>query len=223
MKSGFLPLLFCTLFATAHAQFVLVETGGTFRSDATNLAAASNGGIAIGQDELGYGIHFISTINDGVYGNDSSWIGLADYTTSWVGVILPTPSTIASFAFGRDNTGVQITRAFGPAWIPHVIQYTTDAVTDQASANSATWLTTGSMNYAVDPPPSPELRHLYNLTSPLTGVTAFRIVTSSGIDWGTAIDEIELYSTSAIPEPSTYAVLAGLAALGLAAWRRRRA
>lgn len=31
------------------------------------------------------------------------------------------------------------------------------------------------------------------------------------------------YSTSAIPEPSTYAAIFGSAALGLAAWRRRRA
>lgn len=43
--------------------------------------------------------------------------------------------------------------------------------------------------------------------NPLAGVT----VASTG-DWIT---------TSAIPEPSTYAALAGLGALGLAAWRRR--
>jgi hypothetical protein len=44
--------------------------------------------------------------------------------------------------------------------------------------------------------------------NPLSGIT----VASTG-DWLT---------TSAIPEPSTYAALAGLAALGLAAWRRKR-
>ncbi len=47
-----------------------------------------------------------------------------------------------------------------------------------------------------------------DLENPLSGIT----VASTG-DWLT---------TSAIPEPSTYAAVAGLAALGLAAWRRRR-
>lgn len=45
--------------------------------------------------------------------------------------------------------------------------------------------------------------------NPLSGIT----IQSTG-NWITA---------SAIPEPSTYAALAGLAALGLAVWRRRRA
>jgi len=33
---------------------------------------------------------------------------------------------------------------------------------------------------------------------------------------------IDNFSVSAIPEPSTYAAIAGAAALGLAAWQRRR-
>ena len=33
---------------------------------------------------------------------------------------------------------------------------------------------------------------------------------------------IDSVTVSAIPEPSTYAMLAGLGALGLAAWRRRQ-
>jgi hypothetical protein len=206
-----------------HAQFTLVQTGGTFRTDAVNLARPANGGNAIGQDELNFGIHLISKINDGVYGNASSWIGLADYS-SWVGVYFSAPTALASFAFGRDNTGDQTSRAAGPAWIPHTIQYTTATITSAASAAAATWTTIGSMNYTIAPPDSPSLRHLYDLATPLTGVTGFRIEAASGMGWGVAIDEIELYATAAaIPEPSTYAALAGLGALGLVLWRRRRA
>jgi len=36
------------------------------------------------------------------------------------------------------------------------------------------------------------------------------------------LDNLTLTATSAVPEPSTYAALAGLGALGLALWRRRR-
>lgn len=44
--------------------------------------------------------------------------------------------------------------------------------------------------------------------------------------WSVALanDSLQLtYAPTAVPEPSTYAILAGTAALGLAAWRRRRA
>lgn len=43
---------------------------------------------------------------------------------------------------------------------------------------------------------------------------------SSGIDHGIAIDNLSV-SFTAIPEPSTYAALLGLAGLALVAWRRR--
>jgi hypothetical protein len=223
MKKHLLPLLvvlFTTL-ATTRAQFTLAETGGTFRANATNIAAASNAGVAIGQDELDYGIHYIVNINDGIYGNSNSWIGYADYgSTSWVGVILASTSNIGSFAFGRDNTGTYTSDRID--WAPYTIQYTQSVVTDQASANAASWLSIGALDYAANQPPSYGLRHLYNLDTPLTGVTAFRIVTTGGISNGNAIDELELYSSAAaIPEPSTYALIFGAGVLGLAAWRRR--
>lgn len=216
MKLCSLILLFLCAVA-AHAQFTLVETGGTFRGDATNLAAASNGATAIGLNELGLGTHFITNINDGTYGNSSSWIGAVDSELSWVGVIFPAPTGIGSFAFGRDNTGLFDDRANDV----FTLQYTTDSVT-VGTAAGANWVTAVSLVY-FNYPPSPALRHLYNLNTSLTGVTAFRLVAFGGLVAGQAIDEIEVYSTSAIPEPSTYAAFAGLAALGLVAWRRRKA
>lgn len=47
----------------------------------------------------------------------------------------------------------------------------------------------------------------------------FRDADSTGLDQGMAIDD---FSFSAIPEPSTYAMLTGLLALVVVAWRRRR-
>jgi len=225
MKSTALALLALTAFtalSTARAQFTFVESGGTFRPDATNIAAASNGATAIGQDELGYDIHFIGNINDSTYGNASSWIGFPDFgATSWVGVIFSEASTVASFAFGRDNNGVELSRV---DYAPYSIQYTTDVLTDQASADSATWTEIGTFNYSDIPAPVLGLRNLYNLDIELTDVTGFRIVTTGGISNGNAIDELEIYTTSAsaVPEPATFAALFGVCALGVAAIRRRR-
>jgi hypothetical protein len=211
--------------ASLPAQVTLVQTGGTFRSDAVNLAAASNGATAIFSSELSAYDHFGAEVNDGVYGNASSWIGgieVYGWPTAWVGVAFNTPQTIASFAFGRDNTGVQESRA---TWATYAVEYTTSAFTP-GSAGSATWITVVNLDYYNAPPSSPALRHLYDFTSPLAGVTGFRLNTSSGLGYGNAIDEIEVYATSAavsaIPEPSTYAALFGALVLGLAAWRRRR-
>jgi hypothetical protein len=210
-------LLLSLISNQANAAFILVETGGTFRTDATNIAAASSNATAIGSDELDYGIHLISHINDGLYGNDNSWIG--NSTISWVGVIFTSPSDVGSFAFGRDNTGQLTDRSTND---PYLIEYTSSLVTS-SSAAGATWTQIGSLDYSMAPPDSPYLRHLYNLDTPLSGVTAFRIQTLGGMGSGNAIDELEVYSAPAIiPEPSTYALLALglLSCAGLAAKNR---
>lgn len=204
--------LLSTLAASAQITLTLVETGGTFASGQTNLSLA---GTAFAKDLIngdGFGVHAIANVNDGVYGNASSWIGeTSGYT--WVGITLAAPSTISALAFGRDNTGTLQDRQADT----YIFQYSTD--------NQLDWTQFSSLDYVGAPPASPWLRHAYDLGTPLTGVTDIRIlVYGGGLDSGTAIDEVELYagSLSAVPEPSTYAALAGVAALGFAAWRRRR-
>jgi hypothetical protein len=48
--------------------------------------------------------------------------------------------------------------------------------------------------------------------------------TNGGASWITNTSNVQMFSvsTTAIPEPGTYAALAGVVALGFAAWRRRR-
>ncbi|MCW5559383.1 MAG: hypothetical protein KIT22_16330, partial [Verrucomicrobiae bacterium] len=69
---------------------------------------ASHGAVAFGSSELDYGIHFIRKVNDGLYGNSSSWIsangvGGADDPDPFIGIAFAAPVDITSIAWGRDN------------------------------------------------------------------------------------------------------------------------
>jgi len=215
MKFPALLLSFSALLLSAHAQFTLVETGGTFRTGVTNIAI---GATATSTGEYG-APHFTYKINDGLYGNSNSWLGAGFAHNDYIALSFATPVTIASFAFGRDNTGGFVDRSL----MPIIIEYSTDYVPGD-SLFTGTWITVGTLDYFSSPPPSPSFRHLYNLDTPLTGVTGFRLsipAPANPVYGGGAIDELELYATSAIPEPSTYALLAGAAVLSLTIWRRR--
>jgi hypothetical protein len=220
----FLALLVLAFTAPAFAQLTLVETGGTFRTDATNLAFAAT--AASGGD---YGPpHVFGNINNGTYGNSSSWLGPGLSNFGFIGLGFSTPVTIGSLAFGRDNTGTYTDRTFGT----YEIEYSRNHVSG-SGLMTGTWQVLHILDYAVAPPTDPHLRHLYNLDTPLTGITGIRITVpafmhSASFESGyqaLAIDEFEIYATSAsaIPEPSTYAALFGIGALALAIYRKRRA
>jgi hypothetical protein len=200
----------------ASAQFTLLEEGGTFRNDAVNLAT---GATVMATSELGLGVHFAININNGTYGNGSSWIGGSEGSVDTIGYGFAAPSTIETFAFGRDNTNTLTDRSSGAYFFEYSLDYVSGA-----AITTGTWTTIGLIDYApgsLQRPSFPYLRHLYSFGGPISNVTGFRVTTQAGLGGGQAIDELEVY-TSAIPEPSTYAALAGVAVLGLAAFSRRR-
>jgi hypothetical protein len=182
-SSLLLTLVVTSLAVKASAQFTLVETGGTFRTDATNLASS---GTAFSSGEIGVAPHSTAGLNNGSYGNSSSWIG--NGAGSSAGILLNSGSTLSSFAFGRDNTGVYGDRSAGA----YTFYYTTQAGLTTGNALSATWISLGTVTYP-GASNQPARRNLFNLNTAVTGATGFRIAAPSGA----AIDEIELYSTSA--------------------------
>ncbi len=220
-RSIFLALLALTLLSAARAQvsITLIETGGTFGVDDLALT-----GTAFAQDVLGGGMydeHSIAHLNDHTYGNSNSWIG--DSYATYAGILLATPTTLTSFAFGRDNSGSPepfVDRASGY----YQIEYTFDSI-DGFNPDTATWYSLANLDNGSlypDAESTPWLRHLYQLDTPLNNVTGIRFVTTGGFDFGQAIDEIEIYGTSAVPEPATWAALMGVATLGVAGYRRRK-
>jgi len=70
-----------------------------------NLALARSGAVASASSLLpGYAIHQIKHLNDGLYGNDHSWIA-ATGGREWAQIELPKPATVASVVVTRDRTG----------------------------------------------------------------------------------------------------------------------
>jgi hypothetical protein len=175
---------------------------------------ASKGAQAFGSSELDYGIHFIRKINDGIYGNASSWIsdrgvGAGADENPFVGIRFASPIDLAVIAFGRDNGdtteagcgGTCADRSLGT----YTLQYTTTAnpgVATEETGDAATgWVSIGTVEYLAAAPPGffPSRRHAYSVSAsgrPITA-SAVRIKVSDG---NIAIDEIEI-------NPSTLAVV----------------
>ena len=174
-------------------EAVLAEVGGTFAED--NLATAP-GAYAFAIDALVdldpeneiYARHTIPHLNDGVYGNENSWIGLTG-DPAFAGIAFGGVKTVASVAFGRDNTGEETDRFAGT----YALQYTAVAAPD-ATTSDCDWITIAHLEYDAFCPPSGWLRHRYNF--PPVEATGIRLlVPETGLQPnGTCIDEIEVYS-----------------------------
>lgn len=181
----------------------------------THEGLGSRGGKAIGSSELDFGIHFIRNINDGFYGNSSSWIsdrGVGGGTDQdpWVGLALGRTVAIQSLAWGRDNGdtteggcgGTCTDRSLGV----YTIQVTRVAAPDRDTpdtGDAATgWETVGTVEYRRGAPPAfnPSLRHSFLIGRQGQGIeaTGVRLKVSNG---NLAIDELEVNPTDVVTAP----------------------
>jgi hypothetical protein len=195
-----------------------------------NLALAANGSAAFGSSELGFGVHVIPKVNDGFYGNSSSWIANPDTDPDpFIGIKFPAIAGISSIAWSRDNGDTTEGRCGGTCMDRvlgiYTLQVTTLAapgVDTQETGDPATgWITIGTIEYVASAPPSLNLsrRHRFEVSangSPIQA-TALRIkvpLTSFGTQ--TDIDEIEVNPSEVVVAPPVTDLLAITSAPGYA-------
>ena len=70
-----------------------------------NLALGARGAVASASSVLaGYAIHAVAHLNDGLYGNDHSWIS-ATSGTAWAQIELPQAGAVSRVVLSRDREG----------------------------------------------------------------------------------------------------------------------
>ena len=171
-----------------------IAGGGSFAP--RNLAL---GHSTFAKDNVGTAPHSPAKVNDGIYGNNSSWI--AGSLDSFVGINFgATPITINRAAISRDNTWAYNDRRTGI----YTLQYTT-VPNPGASTPDASWITLQAMTALFEDPMDVTNRLLFGF-SPAIQATGFRLktVTADVIIGGQppqnmAIDEIELYGPDPAP------------------------
>jgi len=92
-----------TILATRDASEPCLDELQVFGPDGSrNLALASNGARATTSSLLpGFAIHQIAHLNDGLFGNDESWIS-ATKGSGWAQIELPKPETVRRVIWSRD-------------------------------------------------------------------------------------------------------------------------
>jgi hypothetical protein len=210
-------------FAVTVAFAPPVATATTTVLGATNLATPAT---AFALNVVGPP-HSIAALNDGTFGNASSWLGST--AASFVGLNLgATPVPISRVAWSRDATGTLTDRALGL----YTLQFTTTPNPSAATPDAA-WTTLGVLDYtalaAASQLPAPAARHVWSFLP--VEATGFRLLTQSPADGAPqfiAIDEFQLFGA---PRGSTlvrdgaslpltgHAIAFGNVAVGVAATR----
>ncbi len=208
-------LAFAGLVYSVEATVVLSGGGLTLVDEGPAALAAgdvapvnlANSGTAFALDQLGGFGHFITEVNDGVYGNASSWIGNGATGTSgpFIGIDLgAAPTSVSSIAFGRSNVISGDPCAGGVCTDRHLGLYTlqfTAVANPNAATPDASWTTIGTLDYQAaggdDNFNAPHQRHVYNF-NPVNATGIRLIVPASGLVGGTAVDEIELFADPSV-------------------------
>lgn len=229
------------LYATgANAGVIL--TGGGLTLVEEGPAAAVDGGpapanLATGAaaftssdlgPELGIGFHLATNINDGAYGNSFSWIGGDTIATNvpFAAIDLGAVpvSNVQSIAFGRNNVVTGFTdRHLGL----YTLQFTTvsnpDASLVTTGDDTTGWTDIGTLDYGLSDGAGTNYnktweRHRYNF-DPVSASGIRLVVPQTGLNGGTAIDEIELYDVAGavVPPPPPPSPLTILPAAGFSA------
>ena len=172
---------------SGSGPLTLVQTGGPIM--ATNYAT-SPGAAAFAKDVLPAApTHTIAGLNNGTYGNASSWIG--NSLNSFCGIRFGQSRIIGSVAWGRDNTGTYSDRSTGT----YTLQYTTVA-SPSASTPDSSWTTIGSVAHTA----ANAVRHVYSFTE--VEATGIRLICpGSSFTDGACVDELEAGPYQAPPPP----------------------
>ncbi len=195
-----------------------------------NLALAGNGSVAFGSSELGFGVHYFPKVNDGFYGNWSSWIANPDIDPDpFIGIKFPAKVAISSIAWSRDNgdateggCGGTCTDRVQGSYTLQVTSVAAPGLDTTETGDPATgWITIGTVEYVSTAPPSFHLsrRHRFDVAangSPISA-TALRIKVPLGTFGSqTDIDEIEVNPSEVVVAPPVTDLLAITPAPGYA-------
>ncbi|QNN22843.1 hypothetical protein HED60_11385 [Planctomycetales bacterium ZRK34] len=185
--------------------------------DAANPALApgnlaSSVGTQIQSSFLAASPHNITgNVNDGEYGNISSWIAAEGDATPYIGIDLNGTYDLNAIAWSRDNGNTVSDPPYNNQTDRSLGLYTVQITNELNPAAATAWTTIGTLEYvsnddtAVGGSFTSYYRHQYDIARNDSGTllaTGVRLlVPGSGFNsiTGTAIDELELYGHSPVP------------------------